>query len=653
MQRLSGVSACLGLALAVAAGAMATGARAADAPGDAHLIVECKLPGQIRKLGRNVTFLTPERLLRTSQRDCEIRGGTYVLRDPASYAAALDLWLPRAKNGEPRAQLYVGEIHEAGVAGRSDPAEARRWYRKAAAQDYRPALVNLAQLYETGAGGPRDPDQARALYARAARLDEPGYVPASAAPPTAAAAVAASAELTAARAELARERDALARERAAVRRQREALAADRTRAQEAETDTTDLAEQRTELARERDRLARQRAELAARERRLAAQAERGPETLEPPRIALIDPDLAQGTTRSGNGAPVVSTRANIATRTIVGKVVPDDALATLLVNGRREAWRDGGVFTAAVELADTAGTPVDVVAVDEWGRKAALSFRLQPEAVAVNASKGDPSDPEITRALLPLDINFGRYHALVIGNNAYTHLPRLQTAVSDARAVGRVLRERYGFAVTRLEDADRYDILSALNKLRETLTERENLLVYYAGHGELDRANMRGHWLPVDAEPDSTANWISNVAITDILNVMSAKHVMVIADSCYSGTLTRSALSQLKPGLSPEKRRSWLRATARAHTRIALTSGGLQPVLDSVGGAHSVFAAALLQVLRENRGILEGNQLFRELSAAVTWTADQHEVRQVPQYAPLRHAGHEGGDFLFVPGRGS
>ena len=55
--------------------------------------------------------------------------------------------------------------------------------------------------------------------------------------------------------------------------------------------------------------------------------------------------------------------------------------------------------------------------------------------------------------------------------------------------------------------------------------------MFYAGHGELDNANLRGHWLPVDAEPENTANWISNVAITDVLNAMAAKHVLVIADS--------------------------------------------------------------------------------------------------------------------------
>ena len=40
------------------------------------------------------------------------------------------------------------------------------------------------------------------------------------------------------------------------------------------------------------------------------------------------------------------------------------------------------------------------------------------------------------------EIDFGRYHALVIGNNDYKHLPRLETAVSDAAAVAEAERRK-------------------------------------------------------------------------------------------------------------------------------------------------------------------------------------------------------------------
>ena len=76
-------------------------------------------------------------------------------------------------------------------------------------------------------------------------------------------------------------------------------------------------------------------------------------------------------------------------------------------------------------------------------------------------------------------IEFGRYHALVIGNNAYRHIKPLRTAVNDARAVADLLRGSYGFRVTLLTDATREKILSALGKMRRQLTGGDNLLIYY------------------------------------------------------------------------------------------------------------------------------------------------------------------------------
>ena len=192
-------------------------------------------------------------------------------------------------------------------------------------------------------------------------------------------------------------------------------------------------------------------------------------------------------------------------------------------------------------------------------------------------------------------------------------------------------------------------VLSNLNKLREELTEDDNLLIYYAGHGELDQVNLRGHWLPVDAEPNSTANWISNVDITDILNAISARHVLVVADSCYSGTMTRSALARLESGMSDETRLKWFKVMARTRSRSVLTSGGLKPVLDSGSGDHSVFANAFFHVLQENDDVLEGYKLYRQVSDQVKVAAARYNMEQTPQYAPILHGGHEAGEFFFVP----
>jgi hypothetical protein len=324
----------------------------------------------------------------------------------------------------------------------------------------------------------------------------------------------------------------------------------------------------------------------------------------------------------------------------LGLGVPRDPALALVWYRRASGLGEAGLDYVPDAPAGGAAPPGGALAPREPGARRSEP----PRADAREPGPGAPSPPRPGPG-----IDFGAYHALVIGNDAYRQLPRLETAVADARAVASLLERRYGFRVTRLEDASRYQILSALNELRARLGAGDNLLVYYAGHGELDRVNMRGHWLPVDAEPASTANWISNISVTDLLNAMAAKQVLVVADSCYSGALTRAALARLEADLPEAARRSWLAAMAGRRARLAFTSGGLEPVFDRGGGGHSIFARALLDVLEANREVLEGQRLYREVAARVSSAAARERLEQVPEYAPLKYAGHEAGDFFFVP----
>lgn len=259
-------------------------------------------------------------------------------------------------------------------------------------------------------------------------------------------------------------------------------------------------------------------------------------------------------------------------------------------------------------------------------------------ALAAGAGRPSPAPAPADDALPAVDAaSLGRYHALVIGNDAYEHLERLDTAVADARAVGELLANQYGFEVTPLLNATRAQIVDVLDEYRNRLRANDNLLIYYAGHGSLDAEADKGYWLPIDAQPHRRTQWVSNDTVRDTLRALKAKHVLVVADSCFSGTLTRGA--ELKLGRGQEH----LERMARLKSRQALSSGGLEPVADSSGTGHSPFAAALLRVLGSNRGILDATSLFAELRRPVALNSEQ-----LPQFADIRLAGHEGGDFLFV-----
>ncbi len=118
---------------------------------------------------------------------------------------------------------------------------------------------------------------------------------------------------------------------------------------------------------------------------------------------------------------------------------------------------------------------------------------------------------------------------------------------------------------------------------------------------------------------------------------MEAKHVMIVADSCYSGRLVRG--TKITMG-DPE----FLKKMSRKRARVVITSGGLEPVADNNGTGHSPFTSALLKTLDSNAGVLDGNSLFNAIRRPVMTNADQ-----TPQFSDVRKAGHDGGDFLFVP----
>ena len=70
---------------------------------------------------------------------------------------------------------------------------------------------------------------------------------------------------------------------------------------------------------------------------------------------------------------------------------------------------------------------------------------------------------------------------------------------------------------------------------------------------------------------------------------------MVVADGCYSGTLVRG--SEMA---SRKRTGDYWKKMARKWARVAITSGGLEPLADKGGGKNSPFAKAFIDALRGN-----------------------------------------------------
>ena len=327
---------------------------------------------------------------------------------------------------------------------------------------------------------------------------------------------------------------------------------------------------------------------------------------------------------------------------IAGRVSDSSRIIEVTMDGRPVAVAADGSFSARRGVPMGEST-ITVVAVDEWGNRAMRKVTVTREAVITQRRIQVPARPSVAAKPRPdpyAGIHFGAYHALVIGNNNYRELPKLKTAANDAKSVAKLLTDDYGFETKLLLDATRADIFTELGRLRAKLTPNDNLLIYYAGHGILDEIGQQGYWLPVDAQADIKANWVSNGDITTSLRAIRAKHVLVVADSCYSGTLVRAAPINIKTSVA---RKRWIDRMTRKRARTALVSGGLEPVADSGREGHSVFANAFMAALRANPDVMDGQALYDAIKRPVVLNADQ-----TPQYSDIRRAGHDGGDFIFV-----
>ena len=367
----------------------------------------------------------------------------------------------------------------------------------------------------------------------------------------------------------------------------------------------------------------------------------------------------EGTVRCDRTGPEVAVR-RIDGR-LRGYVRDASGIESVTVNGR------------TISMATARGTgvlidhpirgPAILEAADMAGNRTTVAFDSDeapdPAGIRGFAERG-------TRDGVPTTERLGRYFALIAGIDAYSPpWERLRTARADAEALAALLKREYGFSdIVLLLDraATGARILSEIRRLAHCLGESDNLLIYFAGHGELDDFSGDGYWVPVDGGADS-AGWITNSAVRAILGspFSRAKNVLVVADSCYSGSLLqpspggafpepprpigperggRSA-GNFSPGISPD---ALPLLSGLRQSRQIIASGGLTPVGDQGGGGHSPFARVLLDAL----GTLRENAIDAETLAKVhLWPAMAH-TGQRPQYGRMAVGADAEGQFVFL-----
>jgi peptidoglycan/xylan/chitin deacetylase (PgdA/CDA1 family)/Flp pilus assembly protein TadD len=243
--------------------------------------------------------------------------------------------------------------------------------------------------------------------------------------------------------------------------------------------------------------------------------------------------------------------------------------------------------------------------------------------------------------------------AVIIGINDYQTWPKLRYAVNDANAVEQMLVNKFGFKhenIFKLLDgqATRAHIMQVLgDELTNPakVSHDDRIFFFFAGHGatrEMSENRQTGFIIPVDADKTNYyATAVSMSEIREASDLIPAKHVYFVMDSCYSGlALTRGG------GSSFSASNTYLDEVTSRVARQILTAGGAnQEVADDGPNGHSVFTWALLEGLDgkadlDHNGVITASELGAYVSPVVASFS-----HQTPVMGNL--IGSEGGEFIF------
>lgn len=279
----------------------------------------------------------------------------------------------------------------------------------------------------------------------------------------------------------------------------------------------------------------------------------------------------------------------------------------------------GGAVSGVLCLASAQPVPAADAATTQGEAPSAAGA----DAKAGMAEAGKP--PAIRRKL-----------AVLFGINSYQDpIPELETPIADVEGIADVLGKRYGYETRVLRNVGKAGIIEALNAVAAEAAPEDSVLLFYAGHGYLMDENDMGYWIPIDASVRTAAGWISNTDISKLLSAIRARQLILISDSCFSGSLTKEH-KVTGSARNPEN-------VLQRRSVIAFSSGGEEPVSDAGKEGHSIFAWSFINTLKSTEGIAPGYEIYRVVHRQVL-----KNFPQEPQYGAVVSAGHAaGGEYIF------
>jgi len=339
----------------------------------------------------------------------------------------------------------------------------------------------------------------------------------------------------------------------------------------------------------------------------------------PPEIALVNP-LPED---EKNG--IITTAKS--TLELYGKVQDSSGVVSLTVNNKSISKIEAdGIFVTNLDL-QAGANPVVITAIDKFENKSEKKFSVN--LVANNALDTDTAG-------IPELFTYANYHAVLIGEKDYEDpgFPDLTSPANDVADLKNILATYYEFDeknITTFISSGKVNILDSLTRIASSLKEEDNLLVFYAGHGDVKKIGNQitgGYIIPSDAKKGSKSTYINSDDLKSSVEECAAKHVLFIVDACFGGTLFRSVMDDAPPGV---------KSLYQQKSRKFISSGNSEEVPD--GGA---FIQHLKDRLKDNTDhYLTTFDLF-------SFLLKYKDGNTTPQFGRIDGIGDLGGDFIFL-----
>lgn len=256
-----------------------------------------------------------------------------------------------------------------------------------------------------------------------------------------------------------------------------------------------------------------------------------------------------------------------------------------------------------------------------------------------------------------------KLYALLIGINEYqagTGVRNLSACVNDVNAMQSFLQAHYQsllpdiaqIKVLTNNEATRHNVITAFQQHLTQASAEDTVLIYYSGHGshgiaapELEKYRTGAQeqsWVLHDSRTVGQYD-LADKEIALLLNEIGQKkpHIVVISDSCFSASITKSieSFQQLRARFTPSSNEprpldsylngAYSRRVAQGDksipsTKHLLLSASNEKEVAYEGGKRGVFSNFLLKILEKNAGQTSYNRLFIETRALVQAEGSQH-----------------------------